>query len=230
MKKIVPFNNVLTFDTDVYEITAISLEHDINTESDSIGGTFHITGEYKPMEGEIRKEPFSFDLPFDIALGCNYKLDTMEVDIDDFRYELVAKNKLKVNIDLYIDGKVVEEPPKEEPPKSDNQERTDENVVPISSEIQEKLDLLDQMLKNENNSEETETVEVTENDNQKNTLFSGFNEEEKYVTYRVYCVLENDNLDKILEKYNISKEELAKYNNIEGIKPGDKLIIPSDDK
>ena len=29
VKKIVPFNNVLTFNTDVCEITAISLEHEI---------------------------------------------------------------------------------------------------------------------------------------------------------------------------------------------------------
>ena len=34
MKKIVPFNNVLDFNTDVKEITAISLEHEINKTED----------------------------------------------------------------------------------------------------------------------------------------------------------------------------------------------------
>ena len=34
MKKIVPFNNVLDFNTDVKEITAISLEHEINKSPD----------------------------------------------------------------------------------------------------------------------------------------------------------------------------------------------------
>ena len=60
-------------------------------------------------EGSINREEFSFELPFDIALGCNYNLDTLEVDIDDFRYELIDDNKLKVNIDLYIDGEEIKE-------------------------------------------------------------------------------------------------------------------------
>ena len=30
MKKIIPFNNVLKFNTDVREITAISLDHNLN--------------------------------------------------------------------------------------------------------------------------------------------------------------------------------------------------------
>ena len=51
MKKIVPFNNILTFNTDVSEITAISLEHDIKLAPDSISGVFHISGEYKITDG-----------------------------------------------------------------------------------------------------------------------------------------------------------------------------------
>ena len=54
--------------------------------------------------------------------------------------------------------------------------------------------------------------------------------EEKYVTYRVYMVEENDNIDTILTKYNITKDELADYNDIENIKFGDKLIIPTNEK
>ena len=114
MKKIIPFNNILTFNTDVKEITAISLEHKIETEQDSISGTFYITGEYKITDGQLEKEKFNFELPFDIALGSNYNLDTLVVDIDDFRYELIDTNKLKVNIDLYIDGEIEETPIVEE--------------------------------------------------------------------------------------------------------------------
>ena len=109
MRKIVPFNNVLKFDTDVKEITAISLEHKIDTKEDSISGVFYITGEYKIIDGQIEKEKFNFELPFDIALGSNYNLETLVVDIDDFRYELIENNKLKINIDLYIDGEILEE-------------------------------------------------------------------------------------------------------------------------
>ena len=108
MKKIVPFNNVLSFKTKVSEITSISLEHEIQKSDDAISGKFIIEGDYKNLIGDIETEKFSFELPFDIALGVRYERDNMVVDIDDFRYELVERNKLKVNIDLYIDGEVKE--------------------------------------------------------------------------------------------------------------------------
>lgn len=234
MKKIVPFNNVLTFNTDVKEITAISLEHKIETTEDTVSGVFYITGEYKITEGQLEKEKFNFELPFDIALGSNYKQDTLVIDIDDFRYELIEDNKLKVNIDLYIDGEVVEEEqqPIEEKKETTNNEEQDE---PILTKIQERLDLLDEMISNvkkedqpidtpkEDNNIDIENTNINNND----IVFNSFNEEEQYVTYRVYTVTESDTIDKILEKYHITKEELSKYNNIEDIHTGIKLIIPA---
>lgn len=278
MKKIVPFNNVLTFNTDVCDITAISLEHSIKTEESSISGVFYISGEYKITDGQLEKDTFNFELPFDIALGSDYNLDTLVVDIDDFRYELIDRNKLKVNIDLYIDGEitmhpiVVEEPlseneelAKDEPIKEDRsitdestdneepkekklEDNKDESIniskekvketketkeEPTERKISENIDILDKMLKDseEPNMKETEiNIENNNNNNNDINIFNGFNDEEKYVTYRVYRVLDTDTIDKIIEKYNTSKEELAKYNNIEEIKPGDKLIIPANDK
>ena len=267
VRKIVPFNNILTFNTDVCEITAISLEHDIKTESDSISGVFYISGEYKITDGQLEKEPFNFELPFDIALGTPYNLDTIIVDIDDFRYELIGRNELKINIDLFIDGEIIEEEPVKEEnnpeeikdnldetkseredikEKSDLEDTREDETIdliteePSKHEITESLDLLDEML--ENNKEEPVKEEkvdininnVNENNNEVTNenldIFNAFNEEEKYVTYRVYRVGDNDTIDNILEKYNISKEELAKYNSLESVKPGDKLIIPANDK
>ena len=221
MKKIVPFNNVLDFNTDVREITAISLEHDLEKTADAISGVFHISGEYKITEGDLKKETFNFDLPFDIALGCHYKPDTLIVDIDDFRYELIANKKLKVNIDLYIDGE-------EEETTSDL--FTEEEVRTLNEEsspsiTKENIDLLDEML-----TEDKEPNNMNENNNI--NIFNGFNEEEKYVTYHVYPFTENDTLDRVIEKYHTTKETLAKYNDLTDIKVGDKLIIPetTDDK
>ena len=251
MKKIVPFNNVLTFDTDVKEITAISLEHKINTEENEVNGVFYITGEYKITDGQLEKEKFNFELPFDIALGSNYNLDTLVVDIDDFRYELVEENKLKVNIDLYIDGEVIE---KDEVIQSSDETLKEDRVIeeskdkeikkesinePLLTKIQERLDILDEMISSvkkeeDNKNEEKELSEEVNidinNDNKNEIIFNGFNEEEKYVTYRVYTVLENDTLDKVIEKYKTTKEELAKYNSLEDIHPGIKLIIPSNER
>lgn len=245
MKKIVPFNNVLKLNTDVSEITAISLEHDIKTESDLISGSFYITGEYKITDGQLDRESFSFELPFDIALSNEYKEGTLVIDIDDFRYELIDRDKLKVNIDLFIDGEIVEvvmprdtrcldmdmdvEPLDKD---EDTSEVVEEEIVP------ERIELLKEMLtdkeddyvndksiniENVNNNEE-------ENKNEFINIFNGVNEEEKYVTYRVYRVMEGDTIDKILDKYKVSKEELGNYNDITNINVGDKLIIPAYDK
>lgn len=232
MKKIVPFNNTLEFGTDVKEITAISLEHEITKNKDIISGVFYISGEYKITEGSLGKEPFNFELPFDIALSDNYKEDTLIVDIDDFRYELITDKKLKVNIDLYIDGEIEERTILEpEPIEIIKDLELEEDIEPID----ERIDLFKEMLtetKEKKMEEEleikNENININQNNNDNFNLLN--NNEEKYVTYRVYKVLENDNLDTILTKYNVTKEMLSEYNDIENIKPGDKLIIPTNEK
>ena len=218
MKKIIPLNNVLEFSTDVAKIMAISLEHEIKKDEDCIQGEFFISGEYKITDGQLENDKFSFELPFDIALGCDYKLDTMVVDIDDFRYELVGHNKLKVNIDLYVDGEEEVLPVEVE---EDNRKEDNSDMIEETDNKEELiLDRPDDKVENE----------ISDSEKQEDSIFSGFNEQEVYVTYRVYRVCEGDTIDKIMEKYNISKEELANYNSIDNIKAGDKLIIPTNDK
>ena len=84
-------------------------------------------------------------------------------------------------------------------------------------------------INNNNNQFTKDSNNETENEIENNNLFIPEGEE-KYVTYRVYNVLETDNIDTILTKYNITKEVLADYNNIENLSPGDKLIIPTYEK
>lgn len=283
MKKIVPFNNVLDFNTDVKEITAISLEHEINKSTDMISGIFYITGEYKIAEGLLEKEKFSFELPFDIALSNNYRQDSLVVDVDDFRYDLISDKNLKVNIDLYIDGEVeetieekeesldffdreeleqleiiddlglteeIDEIKEEEVCLMEEQEENEKEMIELNipeetkednqefMEVEpERIELLKDML-NSDKGEENMPLELNinnnndnenENENISENLFEP-NKEEKYVTYRVYKVEESDTLDSILTKYNVTKEMLADYNNIENITPGDKLIIPTNEK
>ena len=261
MKKIIPFNNVLKFNTDVREITAISLEPEIKKYPDMISGVFYISGDYKITDGQLEKEKFNFELPFDIALSNNYDLDTLIVDVDDFRYDLISDKELKVNIDLYIDGEEInlpeqrniyyEELPEQkdenstleeeilstfdkepvinkeniekEPPSLPDKETEDVKVSP------ERIDLLKEMLTSPKEEEMEENINVSNNNENNNNNILG-DTEENYVTYRVYKVEENDTIDSILEKYKITKEMLADYNNIENITKGDKLIIPTNEK
>lgn len=235
MKKIVPFNNVLSFKTKVSEITSISLEHEIQKSDDAISGKFIIEGDYKNLIGDIETEKFSFELPFDIALGVRYERDNMVVDIDDFRYELIDSNRLKVNIDLYIDGDIIPEEEEvidekrgilKEMDKIEGDSRIDmdndflEDTIDFSKNIIEGI-----------NKEPMETEASTiVNENNNINIFGNISDNETYATYKVYTVMDTDTIDGIISKYNISKELLGEYNNIEDIKSGDKLIIPSDEK
>ena len=235
MKKIVPFNNVLSFKTKVSEITSISLEHEIQKSDDAISGKFIIEGDYKNLIGDIETEKFSFELPFDIALGVRYERDNMVVDIDDFRYELIDSNRLKVNIDLYIDGDIIPEEEEvidekrgilKEMDEIEGEKRIDmdndflEDTIDFSKNIIEEV-----------NKEPMETEASTiVNENNNINIFGNISDNETYATYKVYTVMDTDTIDGIISKYNISKELLGEYNNIEDIKSGDKLIIPSDEK
>lgn len=235
MKKIVPFNNVLSFKTKVSEITSISLEHEIQKSDDAISGKFIIEGDYKNLIGDIETEKFSFELPFDIALGVRYERDNMVVDIDDFRYELIDSNRLKVNIDLYIDGDII---PEEEEVidekrgiiKEMDEIEGDSRIDMDNDFLEDTIDFSKNIIE-EVNKEPMETEASTiVNENNNINIFGNISDNETYATYKVYTVMDTDTIDGIISKYNISKELLGEYNNIEDIKSGDKLIIPSDEK
>lgn len=242
MKQIVPFKKELPFKTKVSEITSISLEREINVLEDAvITGVFHITGDYKMNEGSINREEFSFDLPFDITLDPRYDIDSVKSDIEDFYYDVINEDTLKVNIDLYIEAEYKEETP---PVVEEEQEevRTTAEEIPLENtpiqKISGTLEKEEKIMENikeedvvENTKEEKITSSTTKEERDDDgitasDLFSNLDDTETYSTYYVYIVKEEDTIDKILVKYGITKEELESYNDITGIKPGDKVIIP----
>jgi len=52
----------------------------------------------------------------------------------------------------------------------------------------------------------------------------------EYSIYRVYTMKEEDTIDSILDKYKVSKEILSDYNDLDNLKVGSKIIIPSVDE
>lgn len=251
MKQIVPFKKELSFKTKVNEITSISLEREISVEEDSIiTGIFHITGDYKMNEGSINRENFSFDLPFDITLDSRYDTKTVKVDIDNFYYDVINNDTLSVNIDLFIEADYLEEDV-----SNDNEvletsddiinelERNEDSEIDIKEELNDEKEVvedieeipiidinnLEEITKEEQKmKEEKKTIlEVRENENiTASDLFANLDDKETYTTYYVYIVKEEDTIDKILVKYDITKEDFESYNDITNIKPGDKVIIP----
>ena len=60
------------------------------------------------------------------------------------------------------------------------------------------------------------------------SLFQVFeNSEETFTTYSVYIMRKEDTLEKILDTYHVSREQLSEYNDLDNLELGSKIIIPS---
>lgn len=220
MKKIVPFKKDLIFKTNVAEITSISLEHNLSLkENNLVSGNFVLTGSYKISDTSLNTENFEFKLPFDINIDEKYLTDNLIVDIDDFYYEILDNKKLSVNIDVLLDK--LEEKPLIEPVKEFEEARCVEEEFPFK-ELEESISL--EIPKNEindiDNQPENEKIVVS-------SIFDNFGDNENFSSYYIYFFRENDTIESVMQKYSITKENLGLYNNLDELKIGDKLIIPS---
>ena len=230
MKQIIPFKKELPFKTKVSEITSISLERELEVLDDGIvSGVFHITGDYKMNEGSINREKYSFDLPFDITLDPRYDINTVNADIEDFYYDVINEDTLKVNIDLFIEAEYLPEEPKVVEEVDVTEEKTDD----MRTNEEEREDIVEEDIKEEiPQVGEVKVTEVNDAQDRDDTvdivkdLFSNLDNTETYTTYYVYIVKDDDTVEKILTKYDIAKEDFENYNDINNIKAGDKVIIP----
>lgn len=251
MKQIIPFKKDLPFKTKVSDITSISLERKIEIlDGGIVTGTFYITGDYKMNEGSINREKFSFDLPFDITLDPRYDVNSVKADIEDFYYDVINEDTLKVNIDLYIeaeylpdtslDNNILTEEDKSnnemnDVQKEDEPVEEDRNIMMESKsdskndeniEIEKDKEVTSEKINNDDATMNDSDIERNDVDDFANDLFSNLDNTETYTTYYVYIVKEEDTIDKIISLYGVTKEDIENYNDITSIKPGDKVIIP----
>jgi len=222
MKNIIPFKKDVIFKTNLSEITSISLENTLSLKDDTISGDFIISGDYKVTDKSTSVEPFHLNIPFEIVLDDRFETNRATIDIDDFYYEIVNNNVLSVSIDVLVDH--LQEKPLIEvedlvevtPVRTilDCEEEEMENNV-----IEERCIEKEEELPKRNEEEIEEKI---------NSIFSnGTFNDEVYVTYNVFIIRDGDTLDSIMEKYNVTQDELEKYNDLSNLKLGDKLIIPN---
>lgn len=248
MKQIIPFKKDLPFKTKVSDITSISLERKIEIlDGGIVTGTFYITGDYKMNEGSINREKFSFDLPFDITLDPRYDVNSVKADIEDFYYDVINEDTLKVNIDLYIEAEYLpdnslnndvlteEDNKMDDVQKEDEPVEEDRNIMMESKsdskndeniEIEKDKEVTSEKINNDDATMNDSDIERNDVDDFANDLFSNLDNTETYTTYYVYIVKEEDTMDKIISLYGVTKEDIENYNDITSIKPGDKVIIP----
>lgn len=213
MRKIIPFKKDIELETNIAEISSISLEHTLKLKEENlVSGEFIVSGTYKITEASLNVDPFEYKLPFDISIDKKYDTTNIDVDINDFYYEIINNQILEVNIEVVLEG--LEE-------KSEEEER-------ILTE--EKIETLNEN-EEETNQKETNIQENTEENREIDTnvksIFNDLDENERYSTYKVHIVTENDTTESIISEYDITREELEAYNDLTDLKIGDKLIIPS---
>lgn len=115
-----------------------------------------------------------------------------------------------------------------------------ESFSPPSETLESKEDIADKQaainaLAEEWKEQESpvETVETTTKEETipvMNSIFSAFaNTDETYSTYSVYIMRPEDNLEEVMMRYGITREDLSHYNDLENVRPGSKLIIPTVD-
>ena len=219
MKKIVPFKKDIEFDSNIAEISSISLEHTLKLKEENlVSGEFIISGTYKMTEASVNVDSFEYKLPFDISIDKKYDTKNIDVDINDFYYEVINNEILSISIEVVLDG--LEEKPEEE----EEIRMTEEKIETLEDreEVEKEQDT-----KTVSTVEENSEDVNREEDNTVKSIFEGLDENERYAVYKVHIVTENDTTESIVSEYGITRDDLEAYNDLSDLKIGDKLIIPS---
>ncbi|MBR2678026.1 MAG: LysM peptidoglycan-binding domain-containing protein [Bacilli bacterium] len=201
MQKKVTFDKKIELPTIIGEITAISLDQELEfVDECNINGNLLLTGKYKQSEASRLEEEFNYKIPVDITLTKEIDMKTGNVEISDFSYSLKNGNELLCFIELLIEGE--------------------------EKQIEEVLEVRECDDDPENKEVEIPKLEEKEMDENR-TLFTNIEDNnETYGTFVVYLIRQDETINSIIEKYHTTVEELEKYNDLKELKVGTKLIIP----
>lgn len=187
---------------------------------------------------------FNYEIINDDVLKCNIDLlleGVEEIVLDDEIPLETLTEKIKDTKD-FLDKDLTRE--------CDGDLKNDsDKVIEEKNEIIEEAvtvknndkNLTEEILENEISMPEAETnknlniIEKKESDdmednktNNISSLFQVFeNSEETFTTYSVYIIRKEDSIEKILDTYNVTKEELSEYNDLNNLEIGSKIIIPN---
>ena len=231
MKKTIPFKKQLQFKTNVAEITSISLENTLHTNKQTIEGELITSGTYKITETSTETEHFEFQIPINIEMDNKYDVEKIIIDINDFYYEVINSNILEVNIEILLDNiienPILEEKKEEIIEESIKQEPQKDEINKLKMEEKEmREDPKETRCIEEEQEEQIETQNKMQTKQEINIFENITEEKEPYSTYHIYIVREGDNIETIMAKYNVTRENLSEYNDITELKLGDKIIIP----
>lgn len=231
----IPFTKDIDLERKIFEITSISLEHEIKIEDNTLKGNFIVSGDFKSHEVSVNKEAFSYVLPFEIELLENIDADSVEFMIDDFTYEVVDSSILRVNIDFNVVGNILEvqeEEEKEEIFRDATELFKEQEEEVLDSQTEEEVNTKkEEMLEEEKEEIKDEDVRLEENQGiekkVEDTIINNISgAEEEYATYHIHMVSDGESVETICTMYNSNVNILSEYNDLTSLTEGDKLIIP----
>ena len=171
----------------------------------------------KINDSSINCEPFINSIPFEITLDNKYDINKLKIDIDDFNYEIINDEILRINIKVKVEG--VELITLEDEIKPDivlDERKNIENNIKIEENNDKLFKETDE-----------EILMVDENQEKVTEVFDDLSDiKDEFVTYYVHIVRENDDIQSICNKYKISQDDIKEYNNIDTFVTGSKIIIP----
>ena len=220
---IVPYEKEIVFNTKIKEICSISLEYEANVLDEELSGDFILVGEYKVHELSVNKEPFKYRIPFSIELSDDLIRDSIRRDINNFTYEIVDEDTLKVNIEFNITYEVVEDKVK----KEEIEEQEKKNEVEENTEARINIPSLDIPVDTILPKEEKEDNKIEEPNTPDNiVLNNSLNTINTYVTYHIHILDDGESIDSISLKYNVPTDVLKEYNDNIKWEKGSKVLIP----
>lgn len=249
MRESIPYEKEIVFNTKIAEITSISLEYEANVLDEDIEGDFIVSGDYKIHELSVNKEPFKYRIPFSVSLTDDIIRDSIKYDINNFTYEIVDDDTLRVNISFGIDYELVKEKvlkEEESIEKEDNlidrEDKTDGVLQTredkASLELNNLLDdielnntsdnkkVLDNTFIQDSGVTEVKNTTLTDNTNKEVVLNNVSNALNTYVTYHIHVLSEGEDIDTIINKYKVNKDIIEEYNQGLEWVVGEKVIIP----
>ena len=217
-----------------YKLTAAS-----RLEEDFI---FHLPIEIvltEKLEEATRKvtiEDFRYDIQEDDTLDCHVELLIEGVEIIDVdEEENTNDDRESVVEELPLEQLIEDEDKSKNLVVEENTSKREcdndmvDNIINSSEDLEaNELNNDSLPVEKESVSEVISTTEVSENSVEVGSLFSSFKEsDETFATYSVYIFRQNDTIEAVMDKYQVTKEELENYNDLSSLTIGSKLIIPT---
>lgn len=230
MNEKIPFKKDIIFKSAIGEITDISLTHDYSIKEDVVEGVFYLSGKYKMTQASVIEEEFFYDIPFSIALGQRIDKSTINIKIDSFNYK-IKDDVLSVDMTLNMEFENMEER-KEESITIDDADIV-ESVIEAEDESKNDDGVLesdDNVILSESDLEDVNIINsenIITNEETNNILdFTKNNIGDNYAAYKVVMMRNDFTIEDILNKYNITLDELKLVNDMDNVTVGDNIIIP----